>query len=225
MKNSKAIKEKPIMKAVCIVALIALSAALSFGQKVYSVPFASSGNTIDLTITNISQHQGGRITIKPLNVPGWLHIVPQEISFQPARTVTTQSASFAFSVEKTAPAAQPYDLKFRVIGGKNESWDKTIRLSVEGPEDFRLFQNYPNPFNPSTKIAYQVPSAGQVTLKIYNLLGQTVATLFQGAQPAGYFEQEWNAGASSSGIYFARMTYVDKNGSFFVSTKLMTLMK
>ena len=88
------------------------------------------------------------------------------------------------------------------------------------PSNFSLFQNYPNPFNPTTKIRYQVPTTGLVSLRIYNVLGEVVATLVNEEKPVGYFEVELNAANLSSGVYFYRL----QAGSF-VETKKMVLMK
>ena len=65
-------------------------------------------------------------------------------------------------------------------------------------------QNYPNPFNPSTMIGYQLPSSGNVSLKVYDVLGVEVATLVNGYQEAGYHNAKFSIGEknSASGIYF-----------------------
>lgn len=88
------------------------------------------------------------------------------------------------------------------------------------PNTFLLSQNYPNPFNPSTTIKYSVPSAQFVTLKVYNLLGQEVATLLNEEQNAGNYIAKFDASSLSSGIYF----YTLKAGNF-TDTKKMILMK
>ena len=83
------------------------------------------------------------------------------------------------------------------------------RLSLV-PDAFALEHNYPNPFNPETTIRYAVPEAGKVTLRIYNVLGQEVATLINTDQVAGYYSVQWNGmdrlGRSvASGVYLYRM--------------------
>ena len=88
------------------------------------------------------------------------------------------------------------------------------------PFTYALSQNYPNPFNPSTTIKYSVPKAQLVTLKVYNVLGQEVATLINREQVAGNYKYNFNASQLSSGIYF----YTLKAGNF-VSTKKMILLK
>jgi hypothetical protein len=92
------------------------------------------------------------------------------------------------------------------------------------PTEFSLMQNYPNPFNPSTKIEYSLEKAAQVSLKIYNVLGNEVATLVNGRQEAGRYTVPFNTNTGtlslSSGVYFYRL----ETGSF-VSTKKLILMK
>lgn len=73
------------------------------------------------------------------------------------------------------------------------------------PGQFTLAQNYPNPFNPSTTIEYSLDRSGIVTLKIYNILGQEVATLVNGFQNAGSSRAVFNASGLSSGIYLYRL--------------------
>jgi len=82
--------------------------------------------------------------------------------------------------------------------------------AVTSPESiikrFDLHQNYPNPFNPSTVITYEIPSAGHVVLKVFNLLGQAVATLVDGYQSPGSHEARFDAAGFSSGMYIYRIT-------------------
>ncbi len=100
------------------------------------------------------------------------------------------------------------------------------------PRFFRLYQNYPNPFNPSTTIRFDVPADAKVTLTIYNLFGEEIATLLRNAPlGAGYREIPFNAQALASGVYFYRMTAepisitsAPPSGTF-TSVKKMMLLK
>ncbi len=76
---------------------------------------------------------------------------------------------------------------------------------VERPTAFLLEQNYPNPFNPMTTIRFSIPTASNVSLKIYNTIGQEVATLIDGLRPAGEYTHEFDATSMSSGLYFYRL--------------------
>ena len=70
---------------------------------------------------------------------------------------------------------------------------------------FRLDQNYPNPFNPSTTIKYEIPENGFVSLKVFNILGQEVASLVNEVKTAGQYQAYFNATKLSSGIYIYRL--------------------
>ncbi|MCX6157103.1 MAG: choice-of-anchor J domain-containing protein [Ignavibacteriae bacterium] len=88
------------------------------------------------------------------------------------------------------------------------------------PKKFALSQNYPNPFNPTTKIKFDVPKNGNVTVEVFNNLGQVVSTLHNGYTNAGYYETNFDGSKLTSGIYFYRMTSND-----FTETKKMILVK
>jgi hypothetical protein len=88
------------------------------------------------------------------------------------------------------------------------------------PKKFALLQNYPNPFNPTSQIQYAVPRQSYVSLKVYNPLGQEVATLFAGTRAAGNYVAVFDGTGLSTGVYFYQM----RAGSF-VSTKKFLLLK
>ena len=91
---------------------------------------------------------------------------------------------------------------------------------LQSPITFNLYQNYPNPFNPTTSIQYQVSSNTQVSLKVYDVLGNEVETLVNEENPAGSYEVKFDAAQLSSGIYFYKL----QAGSF-VETKKMIYLK
>ena len=91
---------------------------------------------------------------------------------------------------------------------------------INSVNEFNLEQNYPNPFNPSTKISWKSPAAGWQTLKVYDVLGNEVATLVNEERPAGSYEIKFDAGGLSSGIYFYKLI-----AGSFVESKKMILMK
>ena len=95
------------------------------------------------------------------------------------------------------------------------------------PTTFSLEQNYPNPFNPTTNLRFGLPTEANVTLRIYNVLGQEVAVLVNGVQSAGYHQAVWNAASTvSSGVYFYRIAAVPTNGAEpFTKICKMMLMK
>jgi hypothetical protein len=106
--------------------------------------------------------------------------------------------------------------------------DDLVNSSSKGlPRKFTLDQNYPNPFNPTTSIRYQLPVSAAIKLRVYNTLGQVVATLFDGIQDAGYNEARWNAESVTSGVYFYKLEAVSINDMqrSFTQVRKMVLMK
>jgi hypothetical protein len=95
---------------------------------------------------------------------------------------------------------------------------------------YNLYQNYPNPFNPTTKIRYSIPYSNFVTLKVYDILGNEIATLVNEEKPAGEYEVEFSAKGGSassgnasnlpSGVYFYQL-----QAGEFISTKKLVLLK
>jgi hypothetical protein len=97
----------------------------------------------------------------------------------------------------------------------------TVSNSTNGiPNEYRLMQNYPNPFNPVTKISFDIPKQGLVTLKIYDVLGREVRTLVNEVKNAGSYTVDFNAADLSSGVYFYKL---EVNG--FSDVKRMMLIK
>jgi hypothetical protein len=88
------------------------------------------------------------------------------------------------------------------------------------PKEYSLSQNFPNPFNPSTQILFSLPEAGDVTLKVYDAIGNELATLHKGFLAAGNYTFNWNASAYASGVYFYKLT-----AGNFNKVKKMILMK
>jgi aminopeptidase N len=100
----------------------------------------------------------------------------------------------------------------------------TILVSIESletlPDKFELKQNYPNPFNPVTNIGFRIPNFGFVSLKVYDILGREIATIFNEEKQPGVYEAQFDASNLSSGIYYYKLI----SGNF-IETKKMVLIK
>jgi hypothetical protein len=148
---------------------------------------------------------------------GRLSVVADQVSFQ--------SAPANLTVAPGTLSVGSVDLAL------NPSAATSVRTAPAAPAAFSLRQNYPNPFNPSTRIAYAVPAVASVSLRIYNVLGQVVATLVNGVVNQGQHETVWNGtdnnGKSvASGIYFYRLDAAPAaGGSAFRSMKKMVFLK
>lgn len=93
----------------------------------------------------------------------------------------------------------------RSPGGGFETWIVPVAITAGVPQNDELLQNFPNPFNPSTKISYTMKQAGPVTLTVYNIKGEVVATLVKGVQEAGRQSVIFHASKLASGSYFYQL--------------------
>ena len=94
------------------------------------------------------------------------------------------------------------------------------------PSDFIVYQNYPNPFNPATTIKYHIPGSGNITLQIFNSLGELIQEENIYQSNPGLYEFNWNSeNRYSSGTYLYRINYINENGKSFSSTNKMILLK
>ncbi|KAA0237704.1 MAG: T9SS C-terminal target domain-containing protein [Ignavibacteriae bacterium] len=112
----------------------------------------------------------------------------------------------------------------RIFANESVLGKTTIKqISYSGGEvikSYELSQNYPNPFNPTTTIKFQIPKAGNVTLKIYDILGNEITTLVDEFKEVGKFEVNFNASSLASGVYIYRLNVND-----YVNVNKMVLLK
>jgi hypothetical protein len=133
---------------------------------------------------------------------------------------TNQAGIFTFSFFSSADQAST--LRIRQTGElpPPPPDGETSNSGSQIPHQFTLEQNYPNPFNPSTVIRYSLPVNSAVTLKVYNVFGQKIATLVNGMEDEGVKSVNWNAGGVPSGMYYYQL-----QTQTFTDTKKMILIK
>jgi hypothetical protein len=142
-----------------------------------------------------------------------------KIGFIQGKGTTTVKQSYSFTDNNLASGSYTYRIKQIDVNG-SVHYLKEINVEVGMPSIFSLEQNYPNPFNPATTIKYQLPKAGFVTLKIYDILGREVAILVKENQNVGRYSVDFNASKLSSGVYIYELRTRDFN-----SCKKMILTK
>ncbi|KAF0152738.1 MAG: Glycoside hydrolase starch-binding [Ignavibacteria bacterium] len=120
-------------------------------------------------------------------------------------------------LDKWTPKADKSDQVETFPTGYNPTNIQELETGI--PTKFSLDQNYPNPFNPTTKIKFAIPADENVSLKVFNVLGQEVATLVNKQLKAGSYSFDWNASNLSSGVYFYRI----EAGSFNQTRKMLLL--
>jgi len=137
---------------------------------------------------------------------------------------TNESKSYSFT-ERVNTGKYSYRLKQMDFNGNFEYFNLSNEIEVGIPDVYKLSQNYPNPFNPSTKIDYDIPFDGNVSILLYDISGREVAKLVNEVKTAGYYTAVFNGSNLASGMYFYRINAANTNGSNFVSTKKMVLIK
>jgi hypothetical protein len=141
------------------------------------------------------------------------------IGFVEGNGTTNAPKSYSFT-DKSANGKILYRLKQIDRDGKFE-YSQTIEVTaVTAPKEFALEQNYPNPFNPTTVISYQLPVSGNVSLKIFDILGKEVAVLVNEVKEAGSYSAQFDGTKLSSGLYFYKLTT-----NQFSSIRKMLLLK
>jgi hypothetical protein len=170
-----------------------------------AVGFKKNGETIGAEFITITEASDDFVA---LNIPiTYLSTeVPDSavIVMQVSDQVSDTSASGSFAVID--------DISFNAVSDVDED---DVKLS-----DFNLAQNFPNPFNPSTKISWRSPVGSHQTLKVYDIIGNEVATLVDEYKPAGSYSVEFDASKLSSGVYLYQLKLDSK-----IITKKMTLIK
>jgi hypothetical protein len=136
--------------------------------------------------------------------------------------ITSFGNAFLGDAATRTPAA-PAGLESNLFYTKTYDPATTVLVGIKNesaiPTKFSLDQNYPNPFNPSTNISYSLPRPVEVSLKIFNALGQEVASIVNERKEVGYYQVTWNANVPS-GIYFYRL-----RAGEFLETKKMILLR
>jgi hypothetical protein len=199
--------------------------SLGIAQKAYEIPFASKGNTIELTVANSSALAVEGVKVEVTSIPEGIQFKEKTVTLTELKSKEEQTASFTFSVEKTAKVNKEDTLRFTITDKTGQKWTKEIKISITPPTTYELLQNYPNPFNPTTVISYQLSAISNVNLKIYDLLGREVASLVNEQQEPGYYQKTFDARKFASGMYIYRLVATDEQNKQHVFNKKMLMLK
>lgn len=170
----------------------------------------SNGSTVTLSWTTATELNNRGFEVERKTSVEW-----QNIGFVAGSGTTTDQKTWSFRDENASGGKMEYRLKQIDFDG-TFSYSNTIEIDLN-PTVFSLEQNFPNPFNPSTVIRYALPVAGNVTLNVYNALGEKVAELVNGIMPAGNHTVQFDASKLNSGLYI----YEIKAGTFTASRKML----
>ena len=149
---------------------------------------------------------------------------------------TPSNGFYLWSIPNNIQGGNDYKLKVTSLASENDfdfsDGNFTINnptgiedASNQTPGEYILEQNFPNPFNPATSIVFGLPHSAQVSIVLFNPIGQQVAVLLDDYQPAGYHKIQFDASSMNSGVYFYRIKAVSGSGQMFSQTKKMILLK
>jgi hypothetical protein len=147
-----------------------------------------------------------------------------KIGFVPGYGTTTERRVYSFSDANLLAGNYTYRLKQIDYDGTFEYSD-AVEVEIVIPDVYSLHQNYPNPFNPNTNITFTLAANAQVTLKVFDILGQEVLTLINQDITAGVHTYDFDASGINSGVYFYRIEANGIDGTNFTSVKKMILLK
>ena len=180
----------------------------------------ASGNNVALywsTATEVN-NSGFQVERKSAN-EGFV-----SVGFVQGKGTTTEEQNYIFSDNGLAVGKYTYRLKQVDFNGTFD-YSPIIEVEVGVPSVFELSQNYPNPFNPTTSIKFSLVTDSKVTLKLFDVIGQEVATLINTDLAAGYHSTIVDGSRLSSGVYFYRLDASGVNGQKYSSVKKMILAK
>ena len=168
------------------------------------------------TETNNQQFEIYRRSIQNEKTGEWLLV-----GFRESIGTTLEPQYYSYEDDITGMNATALEYRLKQIDYNGTyAYSEIVTVDNLAPSGFVLEQNYPNPFNPSTRIKYAIAGKQFVSLKVYDLLGNEIATIVNEEKPAGTYEVEFNANRLSAGVYY--YTLVTEN---FVQTKKMILLK
>jgi len=145
------------------------------------------------------------------------------VGFVQGSGTSTQSHTYSYT-DKVGEGNYTYRLRQVDFDGTS-NYSNTVEVKVEIPKVYSLAQNYPNPFNPTTQINFSLASDSKVTLKVFDIIGQEVATLLNENIAAGNHSVTFDASKLNSGVYLYKIEARGADGSSFTSVKKMILTK
>ena len=147
-----------------------------------------------------------------------------KIGFVQGQGNSVKTSMYSFTDQPGGASEYYYRLKQIDLNG-SFTYSNVIQTNVTAPNKFSLEQNYPNPFNPTTSITFNLKVDSKVTLKVFNILGQEVATLLNSNIQSGVHVVNFNASQLTSGVYFYRLKANGIDGSVYNAVKKMILNK
>lgn len=184
--------------------------------------FTSSVNKRDVTLMWVTEwelnNSGFEIerSLTQIGAEGW-----QKITFIPGQGTSSVPKGYKFNDEKLKAGTYHYRLKQIDFNGNYEYFSLESQVIINPPMNFEMSQNYPNPSNPRSKINFEIPVNGMVTIKVYDITGREVITLLDETREADYYTIDFDGTDLASGVYFYRIISEDEGKSFCKTLKMI----
>ncbi|MCH8568920.1 MAG: T9SS type A sorting domain-containing protein [Balneolales bacterium] len=192
--------------------LIEVTWEASANAETYTWVATVPGGDLSEPVLALPSDNGGTATTLTLT-EGAVYDVLMSLGFEPGNSVILDWGVFAEAGDETLLSEDVFELIIDTVPSTSTGTGETV-------EGFELSQNYPNPFNPTTNISFTLPETSNVTLEVFNMQGQRVATLVNSTMSQGSHVVTFDAATLSSGIYLYRL-----NAGSFTATNKMMLVK
>ncbi len=191
----------------CLLGFFAITSA---SAQTHTIPFASTGNVIELEVANTSDAAIADMDVT-VDAPGWV-IYRVEQGVAQLEGAESQAVRVQFDVAPDAPVGEVATIGFLVKGAGKNLASKDIHIEVGAPHATELQVGYPNPFSGSTTIPFLLSEPGAVRLSVYDMLGRRVALLVDDDRAAGLHSAVWTVGGHGSGVYLTRLDVATESG-------------
>ncbi|MFI5237188.1 MAG: T9SS type A sorting domain-containing protein [Ignavibacteriales bacterium] len=205
--------------------LLALVCTVSDAQTVYELTPGSKNNLFDLSLSNNTAGVIQSLNLSVEEAPEWIEFKSSEINIDKINKTEKPTAEFYFNISENAIIGEIAAIKFSITDQAGRNWLKSYNVKVTPPKVFEVFQNYPNPFNPSTTIKYSIPQDAFVAIKVFNVLGEEISDLVNKEMKTGVHEEVFDATNFSSGFYFYIVEAKGTDGTKYIDTKKMILLR
>jgi hypothetical protein len=178
-------------------------------------------NNIQLNWTTETEVNNSGFRIERMNTKdnNW-----KEVWFVQGHGTTNEPQNYTFTDKRLQTSTYKYRLKQIDYNGNYEYFSLEGGVTINAPGKFEISQNYPNPSNPKSKIDYQIPVDGKVTIRLYDIIGREVVSIVNETKIAGYYTAEFDGTNLSSGVYFYHIN-AEGGSQYYFKTLKMVLVK
>jgi hypothetical protein len=190
------------------------------------ISFTNSVNKNDVKLVWVTDNEinNAGFDVERAAISPGVSMLWNKIGFVEGKGNTAWQSIYTYEDIKMRSGSYRYRIKQIDYNGNYEYFELANDVEIAKPGKFFIGQNYPNPSNPRSKIDFELPVDGRVSIRLYNLLGEEVSTVLDETREAGYYSAEFDGSMLASGVYFYRI-YAEGKSERFTKTMKMVLVK